>query len=323
MKEKVRKQITIKSRLILLEIISILGMIAISLVAIATSAEINDASTEIANFWIPGALEAEELNTNTSDYRIDEHTHVISQKREEMDVWEEQLAQRRKKIDDAFKDFSENYVSSELEAELINAARVLWSRYLVCSDEILSVSRENRTQEALDLLQGDSKRYFEEVSSILAEVADIKQTGAENASSHGDYLYRRLVETKVVMIVFLVFILSLLVASLIRGIAAPLDHLVSGINKVAAGKLDVELDCHGNNEMQVMARAVNNLSKKLNRMTMDEKRMLEEINNGHLDVKSEDESVYSGDFLVILYEIKNMAARMKAKKGSEDQKEKD
>ena len=50
MRTSLKNKMTIKNRLILIEIISILGMIVIGLVAIMTSRKINQASTDIADF---------------------------------------------------------------------------------------------------------------------------------------------------------------------------------------------------------------------------------------------------------------------------------
>lgn len=66
MKERLKDKMSIKKRLITIELISILGMIAIGLVAIVTSGSINQASTDIAKYWAPAVIAAEELNTHTS-----------------------------------------------------------------------------------------------------------------------------------------------------------------------------------------------------------------------------------------------------------------
>ena len=58
MRTSLKNKMTIKNRLILIEIISILGMIVIGLVAIMTSRKINQASTDIADFWVPSAIAA-------------------------------------------------------------------------------------------------------------------------------------------------------------------------------------------------------------------------------------------------------------------------
>ena len=60
MKERLKDKMSIKKRLITIELISILGMIAIGLVAIVTSGSINQASTDIAKYWAPAVIAAEE-----------------------------------------------------------------------------------------------------------------------------------------------------------------------------------------------------------------------------------------------------------------------
>ena len=103
MKERLKDKMSIKKRLI-----SILGMIAIGLVAIVTSGSINQASTDIAKYWAPAVIAAEELNTHTSDYRIAEHNHALSEQKDDMKAMEEEILKGGKGGKSAFRQFKDN-----------------------------------------------------------------------------------------------------------------------------------------------------------------------------------------------------------------------
>lgn len=322
MKEFIKNRLTIKNRLIAIELISILGMIAIGLVAILTSRAINQASTDIAEYWAPAVISAEELNTRTSDYRIAEHNHALSEKRDDMKEMEEEIVQERQQIQMAFEDYISHYARGG-QSDLIYQAKELWDQYLICSDEILETSRKNQSAQALKLLQGESEYLFDETSLILKELARQNQSGAVASSEYGNYLYSRLVGWKIVMILFLGAALSVLVVSMIRGIAVPIGNITDGVARLAAGDLDVRLEHSVDKEMQAMEDAVNTLAKNLKTMTADQKRMLKEIGTGNFNVSSKRESAYHGDFSSVLYEMKGLEMRLKEKEGESAAKEKD
>ncbi|MDE6929634.1 MAG: MCP four helix bundle domain-containing protein, partial [Lachnospiraceae bacterium] len=178
MRTSLKNKMTIKNRLILIEIISILGMIVIGLVAIMTSRKINQASTDIADFWVPSAIAAEQLNTDTSDYRIAEHEYILAKRRNQIDALEAELSLKRQEIGEEFDQYIRFYIGGGEEDALIHQAQRLWQQYEAVSEEILEISRANQPDKALELLNGQSKELFDEYSRLLKAIGDEKQAGA-------------------------------------------------------------------------------------------------------------------------------------------------
>ncbi len=318
MGENFKKKMTIQNRLRLIEIVSVLGMILIALVAILTSNRINQASTVIADYWMPAVIAAEEWKTETSNYRIAEYNHALSEDSEEMGRLDEEIRLQQEQLGQAMENYGERYVGTPAEKELYDSVLELWGQYLIHSEAVLESSREGRQQEALELLSGDSQKIFNEINSSLSDMAVEKQQGAQGASEEGNQLFRRLIEWKVILILALAIALSVLVVSLIRGIAVPLGKVVSGVQSVAAGTLSVHLECEGDKEIQDMASAVNGLASSLKTMADDEKRVLQEIREGNLDVSPYEDSAYRGDFAAILYELEALKTRLKEQENKKE-----
>ena len=311
MRTSLKNKMTIKNRLILIEIISILGMIVIGLVAIMTSRKINQASTDIADFWVPSAIAAEQLNTDTSDYRIAEHEYILAKRRNQIDALEAELSLKRQEIGEEFDQYIRFYIGGGEEDALIHQAQRLWQQYEAVSEEILEISRANQPDKALELLNGQSKELFDEYSRLLKAIGDEKQAGANRASEYGNQLYSRLIGWKIALILLLALTLSALIISLIRGMVKSIVLLVTGITRVSAGDLDFRLNCDGDREMETVIRSVNSLAASLKTMAEDEKRVLGEIASGNLDASSKVEPSYRGDFAAILYGIRNLETRLK------------
>ena len=311
MRTSLKNKMTIKNRLILIEIISILGMIVIGLVAIMTSRKINQASMDIADFWVPSAIAAEQLNTDTSDYRIAEHEYILAKRRNQIDALEAELSLKRQEIGEEFDQYIRFYIGGGEEDALIHQAQRLWQQYEAVSEEILEISRANQPDKALELLNGQSKELFDEYSRLLKAIGDEKQAGANRASEYGNQLYSRLIGWKIALILLLALTLSALIISLIRGMVKSIVPLVNGITRVSAGDLDFRLNCDGDREMETVIRSVNSLAASLKTMAEDEKRVLGEIASGNLDASSKAEPSYRGDFAAILYGIRNLETRLK------------
>ncbi len=238
MKLKFIRDIKIKTKLLLLGGISILGLIFMGTESVITARQINEASTEISQSWVPAIIIAEELNTRTSDYRIKEYNHVITGDSRDMDRLEGEMTQIREDITRGFTDY-ELYITNESDRKLMEEAEGEWNKYLEYSDRLLVISRQNHTQEAFDMIIGDSRQLFDNASDGLLKVADFNRKGAEAASIQGDNLYDQLAKIKIITICLIGGIISLLVIYIIIAIDKAVKAIVEGTGRVANGDLEV------------------------------------------------------------------------------------
>lgn len=322
MKVKFIRNIKIKTKLLFLGGISIMGLIFMGSDSIITARRINEASTEISQSWVPAIIIAEELNTRTSDYRIKEYNHVITSNSRDMDRLEEDMAQIREDIARGFTDYG-FYIANETDRKLIEEAEGEWNKYLEYSGRLLAISRQNHTQEAFDMIIGDSGQLFDNASSGLLKVADFNRKGSEAASIQGDNLYDQLTKIKIITICLISGIISLLIIYIIIAIDKPVKALVEGTGRVANGDLEVYLPYRSKDEIGVLTNSVNQLIKRLKHIIDDEKYLFQEIGSENFEVKSTCEHAYRGDFAPILYSITSLMSRLDAAKkrkerGTED-----
>lgn len=321
MKRKLIRNIKIKTKLLLLGGVSILGLVFIGAESIITAKQINEASTEISQSWVPAIIIAEELNTETSDYRNKEFYHVISQDAETMDHLEKEMMAVRREIDAAFEEY-EGYISHKDETtdrQLMENARAYWNKYLEYSDRLLPVSRRNETDEALNMIIGESRQLFDEASSMFLKVAEFNRLGAEAASIHGDRLYARLARVKIVSVCLIALIITLLVIYIIIAIDKPVKSIVEGTRRVANGDLDVYLPYQSEDEIGILTDSVNQLIERLKNIIDDEKYLFQEIGSENFDVKSTCEQAYRGDFAPILYSLSSLMSRLEEAKKKQAQ----
>nr|WP_288827978.1 MCP four helix bundle domain-containing protein [uncultured Clostridium sp.] len=307
------RNIKIKTKLLLLGAISILGLLFIGTESVITASKINEASTVISQSWVPAIIIAEELNTRTADYRIKEYNHVVTTSGADKTRLEQEMEAIRSEIDQSFSRY-ELYIADESDRQLMAQAKDNWNNYLECSDRLLSVSRENDSEEAFHIIMGESRQLFDEASNGFLKVVDYNRKGSEAASIEGDHLYMRLAKMKVISVGVVGFLISLLVIYIIMAIDKPVKDLVEGTRRVADGDLDVYLTYRSRDEIGILTNSVNQLIDRLKHIIDDEKFLFQEIGSEHFDVKSTCEKAYRGDFAPILYSLTSLMSRLSASK---------
>lgn len=312
----------LKKKLILLGAVSILGLVLMGVSSLLTTNQIRKASTDVTQSWLPSVIIAEELNTATSDYRIKEYNHVITRKQEEMIELEREMDHVCADIEDKFRQY-ESYITNDTDERLMRQAENDWHQYLDYSSQILTVSRNNKTDEALDVMVGESRAYFDQVSSLFMDVVNFNKDGAEAASAYADTLYARMTKIKMTSMVLISLLIAGMVVYIIQAVERPVEELVEGTRRLASGDLSVRLHYTSDDELGVLTESVNALIHRLQAIIGDEKRLLRELGCENFDVKSECENAYSGDFAPILYSIEGLRSRLiHWKKQAQDNKRK-
>ena len=309
MKIKSIHDVKIKTKLIVLGAVSIVGLVVIGGESVYTARYLNQASTDISQAWLPSVIIAEELNTAMADYRLQENYHVIARDEASMDEAEQEIFRMRQELDADFAKY-EDYITNEEDERLMNEAKDVWERYLECSDRLLEVSRNNRTGEAQVLIQEESQQLFDEASALFLKVVEFNKQGAEAASMYGDKLYARLTATKALTIGLTGAFIALLIIYILRSIEKPVKKIVETTRRVSNGDLDVRLDYKSEDEIGVLTDSMNALIERLNDIIKDEKHLLQEIGNENYHAESECQQAYRGDFAPILYSITSLQNRL-------------
>lgn len=312
----------LKKKLILLGIVSVLGLVLMGASSLITTNQIRKSSTDMTQAWLPSVIIAEELNTATSDYRINEYNHVITHDEAVMEELEKEMALVCEDIEDKFRQY-ESLITNETDERLMREAEDVWHEYLEYSKEILEISRRNDTDDARELIIGQSRDYFNQVSSLFIDVVDFNKNGAEAASAYADTLYNRMIKIKMVTMGLISFLIIIMVVYIIKAVEKPVEELVEGTRRLASGDLSVSLSYESDDELGVLTESVNTLVHRLRAIIGDQKRVLRELGCENFDVKSECENAYSGDFAPILYSLEGLRSRLiHLKKQTQDIKRK-
>ena len=318
MKIKSIKDVKIRTKLILIGAVSVLGLFVLGSESVYTAWQISQVNAKADTVWLNAVIIAEGLNTETSDYRIQESHHAITTDSEGMAVIEEDLKKREARIDGQFQNYQALSTSEEDQA-MIRDARALWKDYLRESKEVIAASQDNETPRVLELLTGRSEELFNDTSNLLLEAVDTTKQKSQQAREHADEMYRHLSHMKFVVIAADALVVFWLIAFLIESIEKPAEALADAARRATNGNLDIYLDYKSEDEIGILTESMNQLIKRLKAIIGDEKKMFQEIGNDNLDISSECEQSYRGDFAPILYSFTSLQSRLKESRQQQEE----
>ena len=217
---------------------------------------INDASTEITKNWMPSTVNAQRLNTLSSDYRIQEILHIYSTDQQEMGSY-------GKRMDDILAQFNQTsakyakLISSPEEQKLYDELLAAWKEYMAVHDEIYKLSVQNQTAQAAEILTHRSRNLMDQVSGILLQLVRLNLKGGDQASLAGDVMYDSSKMWMTAVLIVAVLIGVLLIFFLVRNVLRQLGKDPGELNGIAHRVVDGDYNIDdGSRKMGVYASIV-------------------------------------------------------------------
>ena len=151
---------------------------------------INETATVMGERNIPVIDLAGKLNNDVSEYRISEVRHIYATDPAVMENDEKQLTTWKKKTSGYLADLNGLVKVGEVKAalKLVNTGL---SAYYALSDKMLDISRQNHTEEAVQLLLGDSHTSYRKLSDDLNALVAAAKKNADAMNAGADAMFAR------------------------------------------------------------------------------------------------------------------------------------
>lgn len=293
----IMKNLRIRTKLMLLVLVTIASLVILGFTSIILMNSMNQSSTVIAENWMPSIIVAEELNTLTSDYRIQEYKHIIVQTANEMASIEDKLDDLGTQIEDNFKLYESTLITNDTDRKLLTNAKESWNAYLECSKDMILKSRNNETEEAMRIITSDSATLFIEASDTFLKIVDFNKDGGNAASTDSDEFFSLALVFIIIAIIVITLICLVIAFILIRAITVPVKEFDDIAQQIADEKLDATITYESKDEFGVLAKNFNKTVARLRTYVLyiDEiSSVLKEIANGNLAFQLVNN--YTGEF---------------------------
>jgi methyl-accepting chemotaxis protein len=253
--------------------------------SIAKLSEVNDATDEMADNWMPSVIAALDLGMRVNGVRRTHMSSVLTVDPEALRQLDARLENEMSELAEAIK-LSESLVSSAEERALLERMEADWEAYLRLSAPMLELSNAGRKDEARAVLLGEAFEVFKRVESMSSELAEINKTGGIAAAEKAtvDYLdARRLIITALVLALAIGVALSLLIS---RSITKPLTAAVGVADALAQGNLGVQVAKGGRDETGRLLESMRSMVERLSQTMAEVRRTADALSSASEEVSA-------------------------------------
>ncbi|MBN1076617.1 methyl-accepting chemotaxis protein [Clostridium botulinum] len=263
---------TIKSKLIFLVTMFVITIVFMGIYSTKTLSSVNKQSTIITQEFIPAMICSEELNVMTSDFRLLEYDHIISNTSEAMQEKENEMEEDKKEIQKSL-DFYATTIRAEEDKELFKTVKDEWNKYLELNKQVIDLSRELKTEEVMNIMDKESKEAFDKASSSLIKLANLNKKMTEEASLAGDKLSSGSIRINIIIISVLGVLSVVFGIMIINTIIKPLNILKVELDSLAerGGDLTQEIEINSEDEIK-------DLSVSLNKFIQNLRNIIKQVN---------------------------------------------
>ncbi|MPQ55733.1 methyl-accepting chemotaxis protein [Duganella sp. FT27W] len=217
---------------------------AVDIFAIVKLAQLNRASTELSERWMPAMRVVQDLKAQIARVRTREFQYIISTDPAEMDKYDKVIANDLvdlRKMQDTYA----KLISTPEEKALYDEFLSLWDRYMIEDGKIRAASRAAESDTAKQLLRGESNKLIVALRGQIDKLVKLYGDGGDAASDRADALYD---SARVWIITLLIgsIVLGALCAALItrwlvKRLGGEPDYAVKIAGKIADGDLTVAI----------------------------------------------------------------------------------
>ncbi|HEX9652507.1 MAG TPA: HAMP domain-containing protein, partial [bacterium] len=240
---------------------------------------------------LPRAIAISDININTSELRRNQLQFIFAgegaSKEGQANAMIALIDSINTNIDayQQLRDESEapNLYSDE-ESQLYAEFDQKWEQYLDLSFEFLRLSEGDDKLPAFQLLDGEARAVYNQLSSLLVDLVRVNKEGAFAAAARADVTYRHTRFLTYTLLLVTVLIAVFLGTWLVRFITVPVQELERAASRVAEGDLNVRLNILSRDEIGSLASSFNQMTISLREAKERTERQAEKLwaQNQHL-----------------------------------------
>ena len=260
----------------------ILMMLILGVAAIIGAFELNVQTDVLANEWMEANNLIADIDYYTSEYRLTQYNHVVSDTEEEFEKAEKKMEEVLDTIDILLEQY-ERTISSTEDKKLFDAACKAWDEYVkITGDEFLKASRAMELTKANKLIQEDGYVEFQDFQANFDELLMYNHAQANLASFRATNIFIIIVICVIVLTLISVIIALRISKKIIFGITKPIDELVAVMGEMEQGNLEATITYESEDELGVLANTMRRTMHTLDEYVIEISDTLTEIAKGDL-----------------------------------------
>ncbi|WP_234117998.1 methyl-accepting chemotaxis protein [Clostridium hydrogenum] len=253
----------IRTRLMLSFIVVTLISFVIGILGYIYINKINNANTLM---YEKNVVALDELVTVTQDYgtiRSALKDVVLSNTQADIEQYETKVNTYSNNFDKTLEEFRSRLVT-ESGKEATDEFQKNKNNYVAIAKKVIQLSKENKKQEAINMLHSDLKTAQNDTEASLQKLSNVKVSNAKVISDNNDKsadVSGKITLGFAILGALIAIILGICIS---KSINSPLKKLIEDANKIADGDLDVNVEVASKDEIAELAIAFQKMSDNLN-----------------------------------------------------------
>ncbi|NVD69449.1 MCP four helix bundle domain-containing protein [Duganella sp. BJB1802] len=231
---------------------------------ILSMGKVNQASTDLAQNWMPSVRAVLELRGDVGDYRRWELAHLLNEDPQAMAGYEKRmddtlatLKAHRQAYEKVINEGEEKTLAGEFDKSL--------AAFMIEHEKMMTLSRANQKVEARAVASANSAKLLGELTATVNKLVKLNSDGGEAASAAASATFSSARWTAIVLLVLNIVIGMALAVWVARIVATPLQEAVALARDVAGGDLTrtiaVSSACETGQLMQALQDMTGNLQQ--------------------------------------------------------------
>ena len=302
------RNLKIRLKLYILIGIALFGMLLIGGMSFYLMGQMNEMTSDIATSWLPSIDTARELNTTLSHVRMNELKYLTAVSDDVQETSLQYLHSEMDNMDTLLATYGE--LIDEEESGFYEDALNFWEQYKAMDEEMIALTKQNRTEDARAILDGEGEEIFQTLNGIFDEIITYNSEGSDDATEESFFLYKTATYLMAAVIIAIILVGVFFSFVIIRLIKTPISEIENAATKMAEGNLDVEISYTSKDELGILAAQVGRLIRKLQTIIDDENKFLAKMAEGDFTVDSICEEEYTGGFYPLLVSFRGIAEKL-------------
>jgi methyl-accepting chemotaxis protein len=277
---------TVVKKMILLVLAALIGIVALATMGRYQLARVYESASFGTVNVVPSFIALDEAFEQLASLRSAVWQHMAQTDTEKMAAVEQQIAEHRRKIDEALKKY-EPLVADDKDKALLAADRATLAEFGRLADEVLKLSRANKNVEARDLMLANASivektweafNAHRKYNEVIATNSGTTALAVQNSAELTSLLVSVLTLAAVGGIGFYI------TRNLLAQLGGEPAYAGAVMARIAGGDLEVEIDTRPGDDKSMLA-AVKGMVGKLKQVIDGQRAVVEAANRGLFDAR--------------------------------------
>lgn len=293
---EILKNGTVKQKLDFMKSVMLGLMIVLGIGALIGATELNSLNKQLSSNYMAANNIISDLDYNTSEYRLNQYRHVVTNDTSEHDTIEAKLDTVYATINELMASYEET-IKTDTDRAYYEEAAAAWNTYVIITGEkFYSLSRSGETEEAGNILTEEGYDAYQTFSNNFDNLMAFNLEQADNAASRAQIMYFLIMGIVVIMVGIAIAIGTRISKIIVKAITEPINELMYVNKEMSEGNLKSELSYESKDELGTLSDSMRFTLGTLSAYVDEISNILVNIAHGDLTKDFHEITDFLGDF---------------------------